>query len=1039
MNNKRHWVGICGAILLALGGGAIYTHQTQTSESTNQIEGQVKTGQEVSAEAEDSTDQDQLVKAAQEELDTEDIIVKITEEGFMTINGGHYHFHKGEVPFDQVFSEELLAPDSYKFNKNDVVSEIDGGYIVNIDGEMFVYLQNPSNTQNIRTQKEIENQTTKIENYVQESRKERIAKQKETAGKTLFGGRRIAGRYTTDDGYVFSPTDVINDLGDGYLVPHGDHFHFIPKSDLSASELAAAQRHWSGKSGSSLAKASGKKDQRGQASGGRTNQSQGWQKVLNQYQEIAKNSPSQSGGAPVHASQGGRIGKTLSQSNGRTQTENPLVRILADLYNTPASKARGKRKNNIQNTRHVEGDGLVFDPLKITKDTGSGYVIPHGDHFHVIPYDWLSDLERAAAEMVMSARANKQKLPTRNQIKQAQKQAKKVTANKPAKVAKTKQPSKSKDSNKQKEDKQPAKPTEKEESTNKETGPFGPVGKYAPDGHLKATPLNERQGKPNSKIIFSAEEIKVAKAKGHYTTSDGYIFDAADIIESNRSGYVTAHMDHIHYIPAKALSAKEQKAAKDFWQGKQTGKGQAGQTGESTEKDKGQANVPQAVEKPNATQPFTPENVIQRTSQFGRDVYIYQVDGQKYTAFVDELDLQDRAFAELQLNLNQNQNYVYQIAPPKEGELPLGLYVPISHLPMKAGTATIDTGELFAVPHIDHLHLVFYKNLKPEQIATIKYLMTNPEYRPAPWMEQGHEVTISEEVKYVPNVTPKSERASMKNWQIIHSAEEVNAAIEKGIYARDDGYIFHPSDLLDEKTFILWDSWSIPTLNGGYRSINKNDIDVKYHKEIDQKLAQRKEADVKKSELLSKEPTNRELMDFLAEFFDVKPLWVRWQFGKGNFIVYLTDNDFIEVDKADVIAAYNGDQKAIAKLNKHKDSIESQDQEDKDQKENDQTDSGQSESKEQESDKKVTNDQPNNQSDNTVETEDKAVEKDQKSSKATVEEPKQPETAKQPEQPVQPQATPKDNSQAAGTNEKPADTPVVEEPQQESSTEIDNQ
>ncbi|EOB31782.1 histidine triad protein D, partial [Streptococcus pneumoniae 845] len=40
--------------------------------------------------------------------------------------------------------------------------------------------------------------------------------------------------------YIFNASDIIEDTGDAYIVPHGDHYHYIPKSDLSASELAAA-------------------------------------------------------------------------------------------------------------------------------------------------------------------------------------------------------------------------------------------------------------------------------------------------------------------------------------------------------------------------------------------------------------------------------------------------------------------------------------------------------------------------------------------------------------------------------------------------------------------------------------------------------------------------------------------------------------------------------------------------------------------------------------------------------------------------------
>ena len=37
---------------------------------------------------------------------------------------------------------------------------------------------------------------------------------------------------------------MISDTGDGFLVPHGGHMHYIPKSDLSPGELAAAQAYW---------------------------------------------------------------------------------------------------------------------------------------------------------------------------------------------------------------------------------------------------------------------------------------------------------------------------------------------------------------------------------------------------------------------------------------------------------------------------------------------------------------------------------------------------------------------------------------------------------------------------------------------------------------------------------------------------------------------------------------------------------------------------------------------------------------------------
>ena len=75
--------------------------------------------------------------------------------------------------------------------------------------------------------------------------KEEIKRQKQEHSSNHGGGSndqavvaaRAQGRYTTDDGYIFNASDIIEDTGDAYIVPHGNHFHYIPKSDLSASEL----------------------------------------------------------------------------------------------------------------------------------------------------------------------------------------------------------------------------------------------------------------------------------------------------------------------------------------------------------------------------------------------------------------------------------------------------------------------------------------------------------------------------------------------------------------------------------------------------------------------------------------------------------------------------------------------------------------------------------------------------------------------------------------------------------------------------------
>ena len=43
---------------------------------------------------------------------------------------------------------------------------------------------------------------------------------------------------------------------------------------------------------------------------------------------------------------------------------------------------------------------MVFDPAKITSRTPNGVAIPHGNHYHFIPYSSLSALEQKIARLI---------------------------------------------------------------------------------------------------------------------------------------------------------------------------------------------------------------------------------------------------------------------------------------------------------------------------------------------------------------------------------------------------------------------------------------------------------------------------------------------------------------------------------------------------------------------------------------------------------------------------------------------------------------
>ena len=190
---------------------------------------------------------------SKEKTKAEQIVVKITDEGFVTSHGDHFHYYNGKVPYDAIFSEELILRDpSYQLQQSDIVTQVRDGYIIKKDGTYYLYLTDPQHTLNVRSVEEIAQQkkgelVSASKDSVQKAGQTRDFSQPSQAlreGKTVAsltaGVKPSQGGYRTDDGYVFHPGDVISDTGDGFIVPHGGHYHYIPKSALSAGELYAA-------------------------------------------------------------------------------------------------------------------------------------------------------------------------------------------------------------------------------------------------------------------------------------------------------------------------------------------------------------------------------------------------------------------------------------------------------------------------------------------------------------------------------------------------------------------------------------------------------------------------------------------------------------------------------------------------------------------------------------------------------------------------------------------------------------------------------
>lgn len=492
MKFSKKYIAAGSAVIVSLSlcAYALNQHRTQENKDNNRVS--YVDGSQSSQKSENLTP-DQV--SQKEGIQAEQIVIKITDQGYVTSHGDHYHYYNGKVPYDALFSEELLMKDpNYQLKDGDIINEVKGGYIIKVDGKYYVYLKDAAHADNVRTKDEINRQK---QEHVKDN--EKVSSDVAVA--------RSQGRYTTDDGYVFNPADIIEDTGDAYIVPHGGHYHYIPKSDLSASELAAAKAHLTGKN-----------TQPSQLS----------------YSSTASDNTNQA------------IEKE-STSKPESKVEN-LQSLLKELYDSPSDK------------RYSESDGLVFDPAKIISRTPNGVAIPHGDHYHFIPYSKLSPLEEKIARMVPIG-------GTGSTIS---------TNEKPNEVASSLGSLSSSPSTLS----HPSLLTNKAISSTSDGYIFNPkdiVEETATayivrhGDHFHYIPKSNQIGQPtlpNNGLTTPSPSLPINPGTSHEEhEEDGHGFDANRIIAEDEQGFIMSHGDHNHYFFKKDLTADQIKAAQEHLKG----------------------------------------------------------------------------------------------------------------------------------------------------------------------------------------------------------------------------------------------------------------------------------------------------------------------------------------------------------------------------------------------------------------------------------------------------------------------------------------
>ena len=362
--NKKYLAGSAVVLALSVCAYALNQHQAPENKENNRVS--YVDGKESDAKKNENLTPDQVNQ--KEGIEAEQIVTKITDQGYVTSHGDHFHFYNGKVPFDAIFSEELVMKDpNYQLSDGDIVNEIKGGYIIKVDGKYYVYLKDASHADNIRTKDQIEKQ-----------KQEHTSDSSSTSNEVIAA--RAQGRYTTDDGYVFNVADIIEDTGDAYIVPHGGHYHYVPKSALSSTELAAAQAYLAGR---------------------------GSQQSLTDYKPIPSVEPSHQVEKPA--------------TSDPVQEENNLQKLLEQLYALPVSQRYKVTPSNSLETpskpnedhdhdhghedvdhqheedhdhdhanhRHGEDHDHGFAIDRVISEDDQGFVVSHGDHNH---YFYKKDL-----------------------------------------------------------------------------------------------------------------------------------------------------------------------------------------------------------------------------------------------------------------------------------------------------------------------------------------------------------------------------------------------------------------------------------------------------------------------------------------------------------------------------------------------------------------------------------------------------------------------------------------------------------------------
>ena len=278
------------------------------------------------------------------------IVGEVFENGYLKKHGDHYHFVYGAPPADAIYEQKSSATaissadDGYVFNPNDIVEENEMGYVVRHgDHFHFIYKNNAQQT---------------------------IA--------TTLATNSVAHEHHEEDGYVFDKKDVVSETEIGYVVRHGDHFHFIYK-DKQGNPVVTTEHH--------------EHEGEHHEHDGEHHDHEGEHHDHDGYVFDKKDIVSETAEGYV-VRHGDHFHFIYKDKDGKPAASAEHHHHEGEHHDHEGDKHdhEGEHRDHEDDKHHHEGehhdhDGYVFDKKDIVSETAEGYVVRHGDHFHFIYKD----------------------------------------------------------------------------------------------------------------------------------------------------------------------------------------------------------------------------------------------------------------------------------------------------------------------------------------------------------------------------------------------------------------------------------------------------------------------------------------------------------------------------------------------------------------------------------------------------------------------------------------------------------------------------